>query len=189
MRTFYVPRAVAGQTFCNLVRTEHTPKDVSRTSGQLITGWHDVRFHMDVKFPGQRGLADYVKNLHGDVVVSARFKDLVAAMQPTVQCLPIAIVDHDGAVASADYWCLNPCPLVDAIDLAASEVTWNAIDPTEISGCERLVLDEGRVPADLHLFRLAQLRSEVVMSSTLVDALKAAGMTGIKFDRVDEFDY
>lgn len=189
MRTFYIPRAVAGQTFCNLVRTENTPKDVLRTSGEPIATWNDVRFHMDVKFPTQRGLADYVKNLHGDVVVSARLKHLVAGMQPALQSLPIAIVDHDGAVASADYWCLNPCPLFDAIDLAASEVTWNAIDPTEISGCEQLVLDEGRVPADRHLFRLAQLRSEVVMSSMLVDAIKAAGMTGIKFDRVDEFDY
>lgn len=188
MRDFFIPRAVAGASFALLQDVRGKPASFNFSAGTPGAGWRDVRYHMDPNFKKQIALPDYVKNLHGDIIVSARCKDLVLGLQPGLECLPITIIDHKGKVASDSHWFLNPRPLIDAIDREASQLSWNRIDPEEICGCERLVLVEARIPEKLHLFRLKHLPLAPVMSATLVDAITAAKLTGIKYTPVEEWD-
>jgi hypothetical protein len=190
MRKFSIPRAVAGQEYASLQKSENYPADFSAQAGLQVKAWpQDLRFHMDPNFPKQIKLADYVKNLHGHLIVSAGFKSLLLGMQAQhVEALPLTIIDHKGKVASTDHCYLNLFPLVDAIDQDQSELDWNAIDTTSVSGCDKLVLDDARIPAGLHIFRLKHLTDEIVMSDELVKAIQAAKMTGIKFDRVEDFE-
>jgi hypothetical protein len=190
MRKFLIPRAVAGQDFASLEKNEHFPANFQPLAGEAVEGWpDDVRLHMDANFPKQILLPDYVKNLHNHLVVSAALKDLVLSMQPQqVQALPITIIDHKGKVASSTHCLLHVFPLIDAIDQQKSDLEWNPIDTTRIMGCEQLVLDDAKIPENVHLFRLKHMPTRPVMSEALVQAIKAANLTGAKFERVEEFE-
>jgi hypothetical protein len=190
MSRYVIVSADPGTRYALLQKVENLGEDFNFRAGMEAKAWKDVRFHMDPGFPKQIQLPDYVENLHGHIIVSARFKDLVQRHQSEhLQCLPITIIDHKGRVASTEYWFLNPYRLQDAIDQKASALTWNKIDPTRISGCGRLVLDESRIDQGAHLFRLAHMPTRPVMSATLADAVQAAGMTGVDFESVDDFEY
>jgi len=190
MRKFLIPRAVAGQDYAALEKSENVPATFEPLAGEAVDAWpEDVRLHMDANFPKQLLLPDYVKNLHNHLIVSAAFKAMVLEMQPQhAQALPITLIDHKGKVASTTHCLLHVFPLVDAIDQQKSTLDWNPIDTTRIIGCEELVLDDAKIPEGLHLFRLKHMPTRPIMSEALVQAIKAASFTGIKFERVEEFE-
>jgi hypothetical protein len=191
MRSFWVPRAVAGQIYTGLEKSDGYPAGFESLAGEPVASWSDnLRFHMDPKFPKQTQLPDYVKNLHGHVIVSPAFEAVLMKLQQAhFEALPMKIVGLDGEVASAEHRYLNLFPLIDAVDQEKSGLQWNPIDPSRIMGCDPLVLDEERIPPDLHFFRLGRMPSTLVMSDALVQAIKAAALTGIKFERVEDFSY
>lgn len=122
------------------------------------------------------------------VIVSARAQALLQASGGAqVEYLPVGVADHKGRGVAADCAIVNPLAVVDAIDVPASEVRWNAIRRDLISGCKRLVIDPARVPADLQLFRLRHLEHTVIVRGDLAQALQAAGLVGLALQ--DPADY
>ncbi len=188
MRNFYIPRAVAGQKFIHFETSTDYPKDFSPRAGIPVVTWsRDLRFYAAPKTASRKHVADYIKNLNGHIIVSERMQALISQHQTFgIEALPISLVDLSGAVVGAGSVYLNLFPLVDAIDQGASLLEWNAIDPTSISGCQRLVLNDAAIAPELHFFRLKHLETHPVMSDALVEAIKAAGLTGIAFDRIDD---
>jgi hypothetical protein len=122
------------------------------------------------------------------LIVSARTMALLQGQgAPQVEYLPVGVADHKGRSVATDCAIVNPLAVVDAIDVTASGVSWNAIQDDLIDSCQRLVIDEARVPADLQLFRLRHLEFAVIVRAGLAAALRAAGLVGLALQ--DPADY
>lgn len=114
------------------------------------------------------------------VVVSARTRTLLeSAGVPQVEYLPVGVADHQGRGVADDCAIVNPLAIVDAIDVPASGVRWNAIRKDLIASCQSLVIDAERVPPELQLFRLRHLEHEVIIKPDLAKALLAADLVGL----------
>jgi hypothetical protein len=87
---------------------------------------------------------------------------------------------------SSDYFVVNPLVVVDCIDRKASQLTWNQIDPSFISGILSLRLLDGVIAAPLQLCRPKGTTSLVLMRKALAEEI-AARFTGGLFTPIDEF--
>jgi hypothetical protein len=96
-------------------------------------------------------------------------------------------LNHKKKLASKDYFLLNPLSVVDCVDIEASEVEWDVIRTDFIESCASLVVQDSRVPTDVHVFRPKHLESDILVRSELVDALKAARLEGLVFTRTEDF--
>jgi hypothetical protein len=149
----------------------------------LLKEWPgDVFCKMSPKYPKDIRLTD---NLHGGSypVISKGLKEKIAALAgaSSIEFLPVTIFNHKGRVASKDYFILNPVGSVDCIDLEKSGVTWNAIDETDISHFEQLVLKRKTVPAEVSVFRLKHQTGTILVRRSLAKQLSSDGFTGLHF--------
>ncbi|PTL83425.1 imm11 family protein [Vitiosangium sp. GDMCC 1.1324] len=135
---------------------------------------------MNPESPTELRLLDNVHNTDGILVVSERLHAFLDARGLThVEYLPMTILDHEGRVASKDYWVVHPIEPVDAIDMEASGCKMSRIKKTRIQSMERLVLRPEAIPAGRELFRLQGLWGVTLVSQPLADAITAAGFTGV----------
>jgi hypothetical protein len=149
----------------------------------LLNQWPaDVVCKMSPKYPKDIQLTD---NLHGGsyAVISQRLKEQIATLAGAgeIEFLPVAILNHKGRVASSEYFVLNPVGSVDCIDIEKSGAVWNAIDQTDISHFERLVLQNDAVPADVGMFRLAHRTRTNLLRRSLAEKLSSDVFTGLHF--------
>jgi hypothetical protein len=153
-----------------------------------LDGWPAGAFAaMDPDFPKDIGLADSLYGA-GFVVVSGNARRLLDAQGVNhVEFLPIRIVNHKGRKASDDYFIVNPLDVCDCIDLDASGVKWNAIDPESLSGCKKLVLREGVIPPEYKLFRLGSWKNVIVIRRGLADRMLEAKLSGLMFIEPHEY--
>ena len=148
----------------------------------------DAQFKMTKECPRQVALSDALENFGGMAVVGSALKDFVMAHSPkSVEALPVRVINHKGRDAGAEFWILNPLATVDCIDQGASQVIWNAIDPTQICGFKKFVLTDAAIPPDLLLFRPKFLEQRVIVRRELADAIRAKGFTGLSFAEADTF--
>ncbi|MDC0677163.1 MULTISPECIES: imm11 family protein [Sorangium] len=146
------------------------------------TGWpKDARCRMDPRKPKDIALADSLLGAKRLVVSGRVKKALEDAEVSNVELLPIAIINHKGHTASADYFIVNPQDVCDCIDVAQSGVKWNALDPDSICACDSLVLRQDVVPASYKVFRLHKWRNLVVIRRELADSMLAQGLSGLSF--------
>jgi len=191
MYNYVILNTVAGAVFCSLQDIENMAEPLMLRKGVRLEPWPaDVRLHMDPNFPKALQLPDCVKNLASAIVVSARLKEFIEAAKPAhVEYLPVTIMNHKGKVASSEYFIINPYKLQDCIDQKASTIDWNAIDPTLISACTNLVLDEKRIEKNAKVFRLKHYPTKVLFARELADEIKKAKFTGIKFIEPEAMEY
>lgn len=148
----------------------------------------DAFFEMDPQFPKALVLPDNASNLTDLVVVSTPVKEILErAAPPTVEFLQVRIQNHKGRTAAEAYWIVNPVGSIDCIDVDQSEIVWNALEPTEISSCMRLVIDEDRIEPGTQMFRAKHLPYEVFVHRALAEELEGSGATGIRFLQIDEY--
>ncbi len=136
---------------------------------------------MSDDYPKDLELAD---NLYGTrfVIISPAVRDFLdAARVNKVEYLPVQVYNHKKRLASADYFLLNPLGQVNCIDIEASAIKWNAINPEVISSCKKLVLEEPNVPNNVKIFRPKHLPHEILIRSELAKKLTDAGLTGLHF--------
>lgn len=181
-----------GTKFCVCDGLDGVPEQYQISQGiSRAAGFpKDARFAMDRSFPKQVALPDCLSNADDMVVVSAKLEELLAGRGVrSVEYLPVGIVNHKGRRAKEPYFIVNPLVIVDCIDQAASDLQWNAIDPSSIASAGKLALDPARIPADLQLFRPKFMTELVVLRRDLADAVKAGGFTGLRFVEIDEYPY
>lgn len=148
----------------------------------LAGTWGEAVYPMDPTYPDHIALFDGVDTIEGLVVVSKAIRDFLAGRAPAgIEFLPIGIRNHKGRIASRDYAILNPHPLQDALDVAASGPTYSRIRKTDISEVERLVIDPDRVAPEVEVFRLAAFTDVVVVRRRLAEAMTAEGFRGIRW--------
>lgn len=177
----WTTRYAAGQ--CVILVPQLLTDDFELTEGvSLAARWPaDVVCPMDPQWPKDLQLADSLHGTRVRVISDRLRRALNEAGVGGVEFLPVAIINHKGRVAARDYWVVNPPATIDCIDLDASGVEWNSIDPELIDGCEQLVIRPETVPATTQVFRPRFDPGLILIRSEFAHHLQVQGFTGLKF--------
>ena len=148
----------------------------------------EASYQMDDDFPNDKTLNDYL-DTRGDIVVSQKGRDFLAARLPpsSVEFLPIRILDHQGTQVPGPYSLVNLLRHVDCLDREASVCTMSSLEPENIISVEQLVLDPARLPDDVELFMVANMPGLILASRQLIKDMKAAGLTGVDSDELENY--
>lgn len=146
-----------------------------------------ARYRFSDELPDNRNLFDLQSNGLGVPVISSRLADMLGR-EKGVELLQIVLVNHRGEVAAGRYSLLNLLEPVDCVDIEASDAKLNRLKPGMVNRFRRLVFVPERVPADRRIFSLACRPSTVVVNDSLRLEIESAGMTGMCFVALEQFD-
>jgi len=141
-----------------------------------------IQYRMSDDYPDDIELSDnYV--ISGQIIVSSRLRQALEPILPAdrVQYLRVSIINHKKRVAAQDYSILHLHDVCDCIDQKRSKVVWNPLDKQEVLNCEALIINPGKVPEGLDVFRLKYWGSRVLIRETLTQTLRAQGFVGLRF--------
>lgn len=176
--------------FCLLGFIEGFEDDYKLMSGHSVTpDWPgDVSFTMDPDFKKRIKLSDNLVNSNDFLVASEPLQRfLQAEAVPEVQYLPVTIFNHKKKVEQDAYAIVNPVGLQDCVDLNASMVVMNSINPNYISIVKRLVVDESKISPESRLFRVKGLDTLIFFRRELADKIRTRGFTGIEFAEISSY--
>lgn len=149
----------------------------------------DAAFRFSDDYPRNLQLEDFLLNQNKLLVASARARALFEAEAlVNVEYLPVTVLNHKGREIEEPYTIVHQVEPQKAIDEAKSTFEVNQIDPERIFYLSSLVLDEAKVDPAVRLFRLARFGQMPVFRRDLAEAVTAAGLTGIRFHELDEWD-
>jgi hypothetical protein len=121
------------------------------------------------------------------LVMSKRLRDTLARAGVTnIDYYPCRITNPADGSVTDDYQIANVIGQIACVDREASDLEMHPKRPDEIEFINSLVLDESAIAGPL-MFRLAEFRQLIVVHDQVKDACTAAGITGIKFYRPEEF--
>jgi len=142
----------------------------------------DAAFRMNPAFPREVRLPDVVYNLDSLLVVARdAAKDVGLTEAPHIELLDVAVYNHKGRLAERPYVIVNPLGTVDCLDLEASEVEMNPVDPDLVSVCRGLVLDPGRLDPERPVFRPTHLPTRLLVTPEWMGRLQAGAPVGSSF--------
>jgi hypothetical protein len=114
--------------------------------------------------------------------MAPRFVEIVRQLgEMRLQEFPITVRDRRGETKIDAIVGVVTLDNVPCLDRTASKFEVDEDDPEEIDEMKSLVLDEARIPADRHLFRVAEFISALIVSRPLAERLTANGITGVRF--------
>ncbi|MFY0570807.1 imm11 family protein [Archangium lansingense] len=179
----------------NAVLTDHPPEARDRMylfqEGEPLESWFpkNAEYRMGSRYPNARGLYDLQSSTLSILVVSKALREaLVEVGCRNIEFLPIVILNHRGKVASREYSIANVLGLTDCVNRSKSAYTVDALIPTMFHGIKKLVLEEDKVPVDLHIFRLKEMPTTHIITEALKSAIEARGLRGMLFIPIDEYD-
>ncbi|GAA4278314.1 imm11 family protein [Aquimarina mytili] len=125
-------------------------------------------------------------NLYGTgyPVVSDKLKSFLEKKIDSkhIEFLPVTLIDQQKRNIPGEYYLINALRVVDCIDIEASGVVWNPLEPSEIMHYEKgLELQESKIPENLKLFRLKKHSSTIIVRSDLVTEIEQTGFSGLYF--------
>ena len=149
-----------------------------------------AQFQMSDDHKRDVGLTDDLPNTDSLKVCSARLVDFLRQKAlKNVEYLPVKILNHKRKLASKDYFIVHPIVPQNALDAAASEPSFNDINPAEIDSVERLVLDRKKLDPKVRLFRLDAFFNPVLIDTKLADEIKAAGFVGSYIQALEDYQF
>jgi hypothetical protein len=141
-----------------------------------------AKWRMSDEFGGIK-LPSLVANTDSTLVVERKLKEIFEATGAPMECLPFALLNHKGQVASRDYFIINPLLKLDCLNLEKSEIEWMDDEVVEL---RKPVLDPGKVKDAPDMFRIKEAREQIVISHQLADALKKVNPTNIYLFSVEQ---
>jgi hypothetical protein len=149
-----------------------------------------AEIRMKADFPNDIELVDNLYVGGSVLYVNERVCKLLDAQGvKNVEFLPIKVLNHKNKPVKEKYFIVNILTRVDCIDLKASKLVWNDIDPEMIGGVTKLVIDPARIPKDVKLFRPQRMQYKMLLHRTVADAIKAERLRGFYFTEVKDFQY
>lgn len=169
------------------------PQDFEYDLGKpLLKGYpkrEDAIMCFDTNYPDRIKLYDILPALDSVLVVNSKVKDVFEASGcKDVEYLPITIWDHQNAVASSNYFIVNPLGGVDFIDMDKSAYSMSSLDEGQIYSIDNLVINEKEIPADAKLFRAKTKMDQIFISDEIRKSLEVAGIKGYKLLQADGWD-
>lgn len=177
---------------CRLESLEGDERDYELFDGipRAVDFPADTRFVMNEDFPDDIRTEDFISNFTSVLVVSERTRQTVG---PTGlknnELLPVTVINHKGRKEKGPFYILHQVELQDCIDFEQTVCTRNAIDPDLLSTIDRLVLDERRIDPAIPLFRLKYFPYAPMFREDLVEKIRSAGLSGIKFTEPSRYKY
>ncbi len=155
----------------------------------LLAGFpSDATFSMDPDLPDDMLLTDALTNVDMLIVASPRLKEIFEARAaPSLEYLPVTILDHRGLPAEPGYFILHPTDPVDCLEVDQCGVTRSSIDPSTIDDVERLVLDERRIPSDRLLFRPLGFPRAHLVRRDVAEEITRQGLTPIRWVELSDY--
>jgi hypothetical protein len=149
-----------------------------------------AQYPMSKDHKKETGLNDDLPNTDFIKVCSARVVEFLKKKQlKNVEYLPVSIMNHKGKVASKDYFIVHPIIPQDALDLEASQASFNDINPEEIDSVEGLVLKNRGLDPELRIFRLKKFFNPVLIDKKLAEEMKGAGFVGSYIKALDRYRF
>jgi hypothetical protein len=149
----------------------------------------EASYEMNEKFPNDVKLEDFIFNTGSNVVVSPRAKAFFEAEKlKNNELLPVTIINLKGRKEPEPYFIVHQTVLQDCIDLDKTRFERNDINPEVFSRISNIVLDVSRIDPEVALFRMRHYPFVAVYREDLIAKIKAAGLTGIKFVSIPEFE-
>ncbi len=151
--------------------------------GKKIENWPEITFYYNPEEGSRK--TDYLGNDLGWFVISERFKNILQEEKiEGIQYLPINIVNIKTNEKLGNYFVVNVCNLVEALDLDNS-----VYDVFEIDENRKYILVvkyalKAELIKGLDIFRLKEEDIPIYVSERFVDTVKKYGMTGFDFLKV-----
>ena len=128
-------------------------------------------------------LCDFVENISGVLIVSARAREVLEAAGVTgkvVEYLPFTLKDKRGRPVKQEYYVANLRQTVPCMDREKSEFN-ESDDDGEILSVQRLTALPKKIPKDAQLFRLGEFPRMIIIRSDLTKQLRDEKLTGLTF--------
>ncbi len=141
-----------------------------------------------INFSESNHLPDFLDNMLGLLIASARVQALLKEFQPSdLEFLPVVIANSAGElVAAKGYAIINPLGGQDIVDRQKSECEID--DQGEIQNVDRLVLSTRNLGPSSALFRVDGLRNMILVREDLLRAFERAHFTGLRARKADGWD-
>lgn len=169
---------------CVVDKMPSAAKDVFRIkSGERMGNRFpkDATLQMSDSYAGQ-AVTDSIANTFDFLIVSDRLKQLIAELRPDdVEYLPVQLRDHKKKPVAGDFWVVNLLGTLACADAAGTEGKKSAMDPGQFLILKRLQVVKSAIPDDLHVFRLGEMTSKIVVSDAFRQAAKKARIQGLRF--------
>lgn len=177
------PRLFTWQPKRNLLRWDEA---VYTDDGEDIILWDGMPLDEEVQLnltKARKGeMADFLYTPLLKLFVSETALEVIGRFDlPGVRVHRLNIRDKEGRLLHEYYW-LNVAKVVQLMDLDRSQ--YQKRDAAGFKRIDRLVIRPEAVPDD-DLFLMDEI-SAAVFSPRLVEAIEAAGLSGIKFEPLDE---
>jgi hypothetical protein len=127
---------------------------------------------------------DYVPNVLAWPIVSPRLLAVFQKFGTEMQILRADFVDSSGNPALVDYKVLNLLRCLEGtVDLNKSTTSHMTILGTKILNVIDFVFRRDAIPSDLHVFRVEESKSNIIVSADFARAVKEAKMEEIALGR------
>ena len=152
-----------------------------------VTGFpENALVRMDRNFPKDVKLADQLDNDSGLTIVNSKIANAILELSlPSLELLPVSIINHKGRDVGERYFIVNVCKVVDCIDKDASTLMWNPIDKDLIAGVLELVLLED-FESDSVIFRPKHFPQRIIVREDFAKKIESLGASGVRFVPIDE---
>jgi len=148
-----------------------------------------VRLKFSPSRPDNIRLYDFVNNTLLLRIVSKRVRVIFDQFSiDQVEYIPVDIMDHQGNLASNDYFLMNVMKTQPIIDMERAKYKMCTIEEDQISHFAEIRLTTEQVDMNASIFRSDRQASLYFMTDDVVQAIKAAGLTGLKVVKAEGWD-
>jgi len=148
-----------------------------------------VRLKFSPSRPDNIRLYDFVENTNLVRIVSKRVRAIFDQFSiDQVEYIPVEIMDHQGNLASNDYFLMNVMNTQPIIDMKRSKYEMCLIEEDQISDFDKIRISTEQADKDARIFRSDRQASLYFMTDDVVQAIKAAGLTGLKVVKAEGWD-
>lgn len=155
---------------------------------RLATWPNDVKFTYSRHYPEGINLTDYVGNKFRWMIVSDRFRSVLADTDlENVEYLPISIRNHKGRMADDNYWIVNFLALTEVIDRDRSDYREDAAFEGQISRFDNMVLRDEVQTDGPPVLRMREDPMMVLVREDFKTAMEKEGLTGMQYWETDTY--
>lgn len=185
-KTYYIIKAVGGENGVVIagIKSATEMKSYLFNEGVMLRdkikpGELPLDFRYSSQFPNAQTLYDFVDNIDSILIVSPKVKEVLDGLGvENVEYIPVALRNQNGQLVRQDYFVANVLGGEEIVDLEKSEVEWGAIDDSQLSSIDKLVVNYAGVSPNSKLFRMSKRLLEFVATQEVIDAFEQAGVTG-----------
>ncbi len=173
------------------LRLEKFPKEFDGKTylldeGKLLSDW----VSKEIVFEAASGdtLVDIVPNTLGIKIVSDKVKQtLIKNNEANFEFLPLQILNQNGQLIEEPYYIANCLSIIACLDHTKSEYVIDALDKSQMDYISHLFLEEEKIDEEKMVFRLGELKTLILIHEKLIQSLKSAKCTGLKFIPTEEY--